>query len=306
MTTQRRTPAVKGAVVVGVDASRAGTQAVDWAAHQAALEHRGLVLVHATGTLGTTGTTWLDSADPDRSPGIAMILQEGAAVLSPAVRRVCERHPELDVDTYVATEDPAPELRRLTDDAHLLVVGSRGGSLLRHLPTWQVGARVAGRAACPVVVVPAHDTEVVRQGVLVGADLSNRAGPVLRFAYRLASLHEQPLTVVHLARERHDQVDAERFLAESVAGMREEFPDVHADLRVLHGSPAARLVRMADRKHILVVGRHHQLGTYETLVGHVHASVVDRSPCPVAVVPLRLDDERQDTGRRSPSHSVNA
>jgi nucleotide-binding universal stress UspA family protein len=203
---------------------------------------------------------------------------------SPSLTR--ELHPDLVVGTLVATEDAAPELRRLTDEAHLVVVGSRGSSLLRHLPTWQVGARVAGRAACPIVVVPAYDTDSVRQGVLVGADLTKRSEPVLRFAYDFAALHQQPLIVAHFARERRDQEQSERLLAESVAGLREEFPDVYAHLQVIHGSPTAHLLRMADRRHLLVVGQHHELGTYESPVRHVQASIVDRSPCPVAVVPV--------------------
>jgi nucleotide-binding universal stress UspA family protein len=293
MKTERETPSVKGAVVVGVDTSRAGTQALLWAAEQAALENRRLVVVRATGTLGTAGTTWLDSDDPANTPMINKTLREGQSVVDPAAERARELHPGLVVGTYVATEDPAPELRRLTDEAHLVVVGSRGSSLLRHLPTWQVGARVAGRAACPVVVVPAYDMDSVRQGVLVGADLTKRSEPVLRFAYDFAAQHDQPLFVAHFTRERRDQEQAERLLAESVAGLREEFPDVCARLRVAHGSPTSHLLRMADQKHLLVVGQHHELGTYESLVRHVHAHIVDRSPCPVAVVPVQAEATHQ-------------
>ena len=291
------TPYVEGAVVVGVDESPAGRQALEWAADQAAREHRRLVLVRATGSLGTAGTTWLDSAEPATSPTLQNIIGEATAVVATAAERVRERQPGLEVQTHVATDDPAPELRRLTDHAHLVVVGSRGTKLLRHLPTWQVGARIAGRAACPVVVVPTYNPQVVRQGVLVGADLSERSRPVLRFAYQLASEREQPLTVAHLARSARDHGSAERLLAEAVGGLREQFPDVHAHLRVIHGSPTARLLQMAARMHLLVVGQHHDLGAFESPLGHVHPSVVDRSPCPVAVVPLGPESAHQRAAR---------
>ena len=290
----RHTSYAEGAVVVGVDESPAGRQALEWAADQAEREHRRLVLVRATGSLGTAGTTWLDSAEP--SSTLRGIVTEATEVLASAVQRVSERHPSLEVQTHVATEDPAPELRRLTDQAHLVVVGSRGTKLLRHLPTWQVGARIAGRAGCPVVVVPAHNPQIVRQGVLVGADLSARSRPVLHFAYQCASEREQPLTVAHLVQSPRDHDSAERLMAEAVSGLREQFPDVHAHLRLIHGSPTARLLQMATRMHLLVVGQHHDLGTYESPLGHVHASVVDRSPCPVAVVPLGPDAQRGTAG----------
>src|SRR4029077_2469766 len=87
------------------------------------------------------------------------------------------------------------------------------------------------------------------------------------FAYQWASLSEQPLTVAHFARDRHDHEDAARRLAEAVAGLHDEFPDVHAQLRVLHGSPSTQLLRMADRKCLLVIGQHHELGVYETRLG---------------------------------------
>jgi len=37
--------------------------------------------------------------------------------------------------------------------------------------------------------------------------------------------------------------------------------------------------------HLLVVGRHHALGAYESPAGHVRATLMDGCLCPVAVVP---------------------
>lgn len=288
METQREAPSARGAVVVGVDTSRAGQQALEWAAAQAAAEHRSLVLVRATGTLGTAGTTWLDTDQAAGSKAVDQILWEGQALLDPAAQRAGELHPGLVVGTWVAHQDPAPELLRLTDVAHLLVVGSRGGHLLRHVATWQIGSRVAGRAFCPVVVVPSYDAREHRQGVLVGVDLSLRSRSVLRFAFEQAARLDQPLTVVHFNRFRAERPDADRLLAEAVAGFREEFPDVHTELRAIHGSPTVHLLRMAATRHLVVIGQHHELGTYESPMHHVHANIVDRCPCPIAVVPLEV------------------
>ena len=122
--------------------------------------------------------------------------------------------------------------------------------------------------------------------MLVGVDLTKRSGPVLRFAYAFADQHDQPLYVAHFTPERRDQEDAERLLAESVAGLREEFPDVHTRLRVIHGEPHRTPV--ADGRPQAPAGRRAapRARHLRDAVHHVQASIVDRSPCPVAVVPV--------------------
>lgn len=278
---------VRGAMVVGVDESEAGRQALDWAADQADLEGCALVLMHATGSLGTAGTTWLDSADPATSPVLQAMEHDGLEVVSAAAARVRTRHPQLRVELLVEADDPAIALRDLADQAHLIVVGSHGRGWVRHLPTMQVGTRLSAKASCPVAVIPRHDVESDRRGVLVGADLSEQSTPVLRYAYRQASLRDLPLTVAHFTKEHADSAveDGQRLLGESVGGLAEEFPDVHVALQVRSGSPKRQLLRLSDRMHLLVVGQHHALRPYETPIGHVHTSIVDHATCPVTVVP---------------------
>jgi nucleotide-binding universal stress UspA family protein len=281
----------RGSIVVGVDDSDAGRQAVDWGADQAALEGRGLVLVRATGSLGTAASTWLDSTDVVTTPVLQKLERDGLAVVSAAAARVRSRHPDLRVQLLVEPQDPAPELARLAEDAHLIVVGSSGSGLVRHLPTSQVGTtRVSRQVACPVVVVPQHDVESGRHGVLVGADLTEASESVLRFAYRQASFRGLPLTVTHFTREGRDggAGDAQRLLSESVGGLAEEFPDIDVELVVVPGYPSDQLQRMSGSMHLLVIGQHHTLRPFESATGHVHPNIVDRATCPVAVVPQAL------------------
>ena len=47
-----------GCIVVGVDAAQLTDRALDWAADQAALEERQLLLVHGIGTPFSVGTPW--------------------------------------------------------------------------------------------------------------------------------------------------------------------------------------------------------------------------------------------------------
>lgn len=291
MTARTGPEAALDAVVVGVDDSEAGEQALSWAADQAALEHRRLLLVRAAGALPSPRNAWLDSVDEASSWGVRALVQDEHALLDGAVERVRTHHPELVVDTCVALEETVTELRLLAERAHLVVLGSRGPAVLRHLSTWQVGARTAHGAGCPVVVVPHHDPDTVRHGVLVGTDLTERSRPVLSFGYEQASRRDLPLTVVHVVPDRWDTAEvqrSERQLAEVVSGLAEEFPDVLANLRVIDGSPAAELLRLGERMHLLVIGQHRRVGVGERPFGHVRTSVVDRSRCPVAVVPFTV------------------
>ena len=278
---------VRGAIVVGADTSPAARLAASWAAHQAELEGRRLVLVRTTGSLGTAGTTWLDSREPATSPVLQALHADGERVVAEIAERLRQVHPDLRIDGVVVADDAVPELQRISEEAHLVVIGSDGHGLAPHGTPWQVGPRVVRHSACPVVVVPRHPS-TVRRGVLVGDDLTPRSGPVLRFAYEMASRRGLPLTVMHVARETTPErvQDAERSLAESASGLREEFPDVPVRLEVTHGWPTGRLLQESPQMHLLVIGQHHKPGAFESPLGHVRSGMVARAECPVAVVPV--------------------
>ena len=95
-----------------------------------------------------------------------------------------------------------------------------------------------------------------------------------------------PLTVLAFLRKGQDPDESRRRLAEVTAGYGERFPDVHVTCEVRRGRPAHELVLAAAAMNLLVVGRHRPTGVTHSPVGHVRTGVVDRSPCPVAVVPL--------------------
>lgn len=280
-----------GAVVVGYDKTAVAGSALDWAADHAAKEGRPLVVVHAAGSLGTAGSTWLDQADPTTEPSLLEMQRQGQELLAGAISRVGHRHPDLSASPLVVMEDAAPELVHLSRTAALVVTGSRGHGVSRSVPTGQVGTWLARRTLCPVVVVPDHNPGIVRQGVLVGVRVDQPEDAVLEFAYHHASVHDLPVTVAH-ATGRTDQTEDELRLevAEVVSGYAERYPDVWAHTLLLPGRPVSRLLDLAKVMHLLVVGQHHPTGFHESPFGHVRSSIVDRSPCPTAVVPVRVEE----------------
>jgi nucleotide-binding universal stress UspA family protein len=78
----------------------------------------------------------------------------GEAVVADATATVAKSFPSLDVTTVIDEGDARGLLLRLAEHASLVVMGSRGRGPFRSMLLGSVTATVAGRAGCPVVVVP--------------------------------------------------------------------------------------------------------------------------------------------------------
>jgi nucleotide-binding universal stress UspA family protein len=189
----------------------------------------------------------------------------------------------------------------MSETAAMVVVGSHGRGPDRSKVLGSVSVRLVRQAHCPVVVVRPANLGVVRNGVLVGVDALPGSRPVLELAYRQASLRRLPLTVLHAAwapvpgtldaaylpvtpQERESVALA---LAEAMAGMAEEYPDVRVTTRIIDGRPEDLLVHVGERMNLVVVGAHHAHGLSHLFLGSVSVAVVERAVCPVAVVPVR-------------------
>lgn len=271
-----------GTVVVGLDGSPSADRALAWAVDHAVRERRQLTLAHG---LDPAGSVWLDPTGADHRGVLDALRTDALAILDRAREHVAEVAPELAVHEALWMSDARVTLLDLAERAAVVVVGSRGRGPVSSLLLGSVGRAVSRHAPCPVVVVRPGNPGVVRNGVLVGADASERSRPVLEFAYRQASLRALPLTIMHSA----TAPDAEVVLAEAVAGLAEKFPEVRATSRVVDEHPADLLARESERMNLVVLGAHHR-GTAGTLLhGSVADAVVEHASCPVAVVPLASD-----------------
>jgi len=292
-----RTPA-PGTIVVAYDGSHHADQALRWAAEQAERESRTLTIVHVVrpATL-EFGSLAVAHALPDDMR--EAIRESGRAMMFGARARVLETHPAVDVATVLGEGDPRQILIGLTSEASCLVLGSRGRGRVSSLLLGSVSVAVARHASCPVIVVRPHHPGKVRRGILVGTDAGAHTRSTLEFAYRQASLWDLPLTVLYCIPDLNDRdlavgtiveddqpgLEEHRCaLAESVAGMAEEFPDVRARLRLAHGTAELCLIGASPTLDLVVVGRHH-VGPADLLgLGGFATSVVEGATCPVAVV----------------------
>lgn len=296
-----------GAITVGVDGSESSTRAVRWAADQAALEHRPLLIVHA---VSPVGASLQEPVRPDARAGArsAPESRSGAEAMLACAHDVARgRAPGLEIHQLLKVADPRDLLHELSVPSAALVLGSHGRGPIRSRVLGSVSVAVVRHARCPVVVVRPTDPERLRDGVLVGLDASEDSRTVLDFAYRQASLRCLPLTVLHShmhTRWGHAAVTADQeathsglvvgleteeerlLVSEAMSGMTEKYPDVAMRLEFAHGLPGECLLQASDQMDLVVVGSPVGGPPSEVLFGSIASFVVEHATCPVAVVPV--------------------
>lgn len=267
---------LRGSIVVAVDGSEHSARATRWAAEEAALEHRRLVVL----CVG-------DAAGPTADAAVATARQ---------------LQPDVTAHAVVTSGDPRQVLLDVSAHAFMLVLGSRGRGALASMLLGSVGAAVSAQARCPVVVCRPDGDAKEHRGVVVGADGTPESLPVIDFAYRQAFLHGLPLTVLHsffdpaVAVAQYHEARGEKAdmsalddlrasLADSVAGLSQDYPGVAVTLTVRHGLADEALAPRGDGWDLIVVGRHPMTSLERVLTGSVATAVLERAHTTVAVVP---------------------
>ncbi|MBO1751357.1 universal stress protein [Actinotalea sp. BY-33] len=276
-------------IIVGVEGGTSSHDAVLWAAHAAHDRGEELVLVHATG-FPTIAVELYDDA-----------VQQGARnLLAQEAQRVREAVPIVP-RIVLDPRRPAHALCDRSHDADLVVVGSHPLTPLERVIIGSLSYQVAAGSFCPVIVVP-HLPDPSATRVVVGVDGSPDSVAAVAFAAAEADragaeLHvvhtwEQPavyVSVEYLAGGFDEQMieNEQVVLAESVAGLAEQYPDLVVEQHLVQGQPATALIEAAQGARLLVVGTHGRHGVARMLLGSVAHTVVLHAPCPVAVVRIR-------------------
>jgi nucleotide-binding universal stress UspA family protein len=302
-------PPQSGAPVVAAvgDVDAAGQAAVEWAAAEAAVRRRPLRVVHVVRRPPVIDPCGLVPV-PD---GVLLDRALGREVLRGALDRAAAVASDLEVSADLYCGSPARVLLELSTEAALLVLGCRGRSSHRLLPT-SVAEQVALRACCPVVVVPCGSDEHPGPGgprVVVGIDLAHCSAQLLEVAFGAAAQRGVPLVAVH-AWGRDFPADLEGVCCPSAATERgageqldhllapwqERFPDVPVRGRLVVAHPAAALGAESDGASLLVVGSRSRGVVRSTLFGSVNRSLLQRVRVPVAVVHPALPAQARAAG----------
>ncbi|WP_030485097.1 universal stress protein [Nocardioides aequoreus] len=286
-----------GSIVAAYDGSPSAREALGWAAVRARSERRPLAVVYATGSV----TLMLPDVPVRTEDLVAAAREAGERQLAEAADQVGAKAPEVEVLGVVAVDDARTALLAASQVASLLVLGSRGRGPVATLLLGSVGTSVVRHAHCPVVVHRPRHHDASPRGVVAGADGSKLSRPVLERAFAEAERADRPLTVLHSSwdlmatwSEGYSDaappprgVEQEHLdMAEAMAGLREEHPDVVADVVLAAGPPIPALAAISHEAELLVLG-HEQRGLADRLlVGSVAVPVVERADCPVLVVPV--------------------
>ena len=140
-------------ILVGVDGSDHSHRALNWAMWQAAQQHAPLTVlaVRPDPVRPATGIYWGVHSYPEDSHNPEAARKAVQGIVDQVANEIGERPPEVTVN--VVTGDPAEELIKASNDADMLVVGSRGSGGFATLLMGSVSSKVTHHAACPVVVI---------------------------------------------------------------------------------------------------------------------------------------------------------
>lgn len=139
-------------IVVGVDGSPNSERALGWAMKEAAAAHAPLTVLAVHEVMRSF---WTGNPDPLGRDSAALEKTRGAAeeMTQRAAGRLGDARPA-SVNVHAVHGFAAQELIEASQDADLIVVGSRGGGGFARLTMGSVSSQVVHHAGCPVVVIP--------------------------------------------------------------------------------------------------------------------------------------------------------
>jgi nucleotide-binding universal stress UspA family protein len=269
---------VEHRIVVGVDGTRSGENALRWAADFAAETNRSLMLVHVGDGAGD--------------------IRRGDDPLGAAQAFVADKHADVTALAVGVVGEPAIELVRLAHGADLLVLG-RGREGFLPLRLGRVAHRALSRAVCPTAVVPCGPRGHAN-AIAVGVSDSIGGAAALRFAFAEAarlgaqiiavrswSAAERRLgasAVLSLTATETGESQERTVLSDCLLPLRRAYPTVAART-VLTGEPSEIVLeREGENALMVVVGCRRADGGRLPRLGPVASWAVRDFDVPVVVV----------------------
>jgi len=282
-------------IVVGVDGSPAANAAAVWAAREAAMRNVPLTVVHAVKAIVPTypGIPLPAGVGVWQEEQGRQVLEQAAKIAREAVRgdRV------VDVTTELAFGAPVSALVGMSAEVEMVVVGGSGRGAVSRLLLGSVSSSVVHSAHCPVAVIRDEDPLMphpMQAPVLVGLDGSPASELAVAIAFDEASRRGVELIALHAWSDVEVldvagldwaavKAEAERSLAEQLAGWQERYPDVTVHRLVECDHPARQLIERSESAQLVVVGSHGRAGVSGALLGSVSNAIVHSVRMPVIV-----------------------
>ncbi|MFK4088255.1 universal stress protein [Kribbella sp. NPDC020789] len=247
-----------GPVVAEVDATTEVRHAIAYAAQEALRADAGLVLVapyHRRPARGGSAT----GSDPHAPAAAAEAALREAAT---AVRKRCGDR--LEVSTAAGEGSRLKVLQRAAREARVLVV-AREPDDSAGLVSTQGNLALAGRIGCPLIAVPEGRGADPSDRVVVGIDGTPLSLEAVEFAFRAAADRRATLTVVHSQDLPYRRFAADPgtwreraalTVSETLAGWRDEYPEVQVTRLLTTRPVVSALARESNHAGLIVIGAH--------------------------------------------------
>jgi nucleotide-binding universal stress UspA family protein len=293
------TPHTRRPVVVGVDGSENALRAVRWGAAEALRRRVPLRLVIAFAWTVDEVATSAGLEDRYRVTLLERARGDLAGAAAVAGRT------GLEVECELVVGHPITVLDTESAGAQLMVVGDTGVGRVAGMHLGSVTVAMATNASCPVVVVRGAESDPCETSmlpVLVGVYGAPTSEAAVAFAFEAASMRGVPLLAVHTWGDlvvdlglaplpEWEAFEAEERLSmtERLAGWMEKYPEVPVETLVTRDRPAHGLLPQAARAQLVVIGARRRGEFSGSVLGSVGNAMLQRAPCPVAVVRLDAD-----------------
>ncbi|QDG67756.1 universal stress protein [Pseudarthrobacter sp. NIBRBAC000502772] len=270
-------------VVVGYDGSVEAALAVRWAARHAALMDCELHVVHCS--------LWpllTNDLGPVKGISGSGLQHQAQAILDEGQAEALSVAPRVRIRSSLLYGLPAVHLRRIADNARMLVLGSRGIGGFMGLLVGSVSLELAATASCPVAVIRFDQNPEGR--IVVGIDSSGSAG-ALRIACAMASATGADLMIIHVIRP-HDgmanaggggQKSASRLLQMAAHDARALAPDVTVNQHLAQDASVPRALLNAARGAALIVVGSKGRGLLRGTIGSTAHAVLHHTTGPVLI-----------------------
>jgi nucleotide-binding universal stress UspA family protein len=278
-------------IIVGYDRSSDAKAAARWALDEATRTGAPVEFFYAyewPTWAPATNTMPVVSVWPDGETDRAI---KGA--LNDDVATAKQTHPGVATHVSIVNNSAALTLIDRSDEAALIVLGSRGHSAVTGL-LGSVSVAVSAQAHCPVIVVRGDVTK--NAAIVVGIDDSPSAPTLLAFAVEQATAREVPLRVIRAwppvsgiwqesPMVTGSITDLERQPFDDLMAIwRDKHPEVEITAEAVVGHPAGVLIEASTNAQLLVVGTRGRGAVRGMLLGSVSQHLLRYSACTVAVV----------------------
>ena len=278
-------------IVVGINGSARSEAALAWALRRASGHKLPVIALYAV------DDRWMS---PDFQYQ-ELVRESGIELLQKAQESARAQAPGVEVQVQLQDGSAGAALREASREASMVVVGAHDRHWLDGGPLTDRALQVVSASDSPVAVIPpTPGTE--GHGVVVGVDGSEESLQAVSFAAAEADRAGDELTVVLAVRSPARWIESRLpasglaktlaeedkvVLAESVAGLRDRYPDLVIHQRLeSETEPAKALVNIAREARLLVIGSRGRGAFSRLVLGSTAHAVLLNVPCPTIVTQL--------------------